>query len=47
MDKCYIDYLNKENNFRETRKTFKNYNLAEKWGRKNLSNFHIDMIKYY
>jgi len=44
----YILYLNSKDNFRETKKTFKGENadqLAIKWGKKNLPNFHIDMLR--
>lgn len=41
----FINYLNKENNFKETTKTFTDYNKAVKWGKTNLDNFNLDMIK--
>lgn len=44
---AYIDYLNKKKGFKQDRKTFKGKNAiqdAEKWGRKNLENYHPDMI---
>jgi len=43
---CYIDYLNKKDRFRLTRKEFKDWATAEKWAKDNLSNFHPDLIKY-
>lgn len=42
---CYIDYLSKDHNFRQVRKEFSSLVEAMEWGRKNLSNFHIDMVK--
>lgn len=42
---CYIDYLSKAHNFRQVRKEFTSLVEAMEWGRKNLSNFHIDMVK--
>ena len=52
MTKLYIDYLNKDNNFREDRVYFLGATYesalkkATKWGKKNLDNFHIDMINF-
>lgn len=43
---CYIDYLNKKKNFLKDRKFFKSYELAIKWGLKNIENFNRDMIIY-
>jgi hypothetical protein len=46
----YIDYLNKEDHFRQARKTFTGddaYEQAEAWGRQNLENFNLDMIKLW
>ncbi len=45
MKKHYIDYLNKDKNFTTDRKYFSNYTQAIKWGKSNLDNFNIDMIK--
>lgn len=45
-DNLYIDYLSKENNFKETRVYFKTYEQAEQWAKTNLGNFNPDMIKY-
>lgn len=45
--KCYINYLNKDNKFKETRKDFENYEQAKKWANDNLEKFHPDMINYY
>jgi len=44
---CYIDYLDSKNNFRQTRKDFKNYAAARRWGIDNFEKFDIDMIKFY
>ena len=41
----YIEYLNKKKNFQPDREYFKSFEDAEKWGRKNLGNFNIDMIR--
>jgi len=43
----YISFLNKAKGFIEDKKVFtgKNaYENAEKWGKKNLDNFNLDMI---
>ena len=45
-DFLYIDYLNKDNNFRETRQYFDTYEQAEQWAKSKLGNFKPDMIKY-
>ena len=45
---CYISFLNKKKGFAEDKKTFEGadaWNDAVKWGRKNLENFNIDMIR--
>lgn len=41
----YIKFLNKEKNFKEDKKTFSSYGAAERWGKKELPNFNLDMIK--
>jgi hypothetical protein len=46
MEILYIEYLNKEKNFNKDEVQFEIYDEAVKWGRKNLENFLIDMIKY-
>ncbi len=46
-NEVYIDFLNKKKNFKEERKGFKTYELAVKWGKKNLENFIHDMIHLY
>lgn len=43
---CYIEFLNKDKNFKHDKKHFHNYELALKWGKLNFENFNIDMIKY-
>lgn len=48
IEKTYIDYLNKEKNFQQDRKVFHGddaYDQAAQWGRMNLENFNIDMVK--
>lgn len=45
METYYIDYLNAKDNFRPKRIEFNDYKTAIQWGRENLENFHIDMIK--
>ena len=42
----YIEYLNSKNNFKKTKKVFKTFEDAKKWGLKNLENFNIDFIKF-
>lgn len=44
---CYIDYLNKDNNFRETRIEFANEAEAVEWAKENLKKYDRDMIKYH
>ena len=44
--KVYIDWLNKDNNFKRERKEFETYEAAVLWGRENLSNFSTDSINY-
>lgn len=52
MEMYYVEYYNKSKNFAKNKKTFKGnesqqvLNNAINWGRKNLENFNIDMIKY-
>lgn len=49
MENCYIDFLNSKNGFKEERKWFSGPNAFEdavSWGKLNLENFHIDMVKY-
>jgi hypothetical protein len=41
----YIAFLNKAKNFREDRIEFETYEQAINWGRSNISNFNLDMIK--
>lgn len=45
--KCYIKYLNKDKNFKEDKKDFKNYEDAKKWALKNFEKFNPDFINYY
>ena len=44
---CYVDYLNKDNNFRQTRKDFVSYEAAVEWIKENFDRFNPDFIKYY
>lgn len=41
----YIEYLSAKNNFRLTRKEFESEEDAIIWGKENLPNFNLDMIK--
>ena len=47
MMECYIDYMDCENNFQETRKEFKNYDAAYNWMISNFEKWDIDWIKYF
>ena len=45
----YIEYLNKKKGFQKDKKVFNGVNAYEeavKWGRKNLENFNLDMIRF-
>ena len=42
----YIDYLNKDKNFKEDRIFFETYEQAVIWAKDNLERFDRDMIKY-
>ena len=48
---CYIDFLNKDKRYRQDRKEFTGkdfetaYEMASKWGRKNIGNFSNDTIR--
>lgn len=44
---CYIDFLNKDNNFMPERKIFSSYEIAVEWGKKNLENYNQDMIRFF
>jgi hypothetical protein len=44
--KIYIEFLNKKKNFQIDRKYFNTDEEAMAWGRKNLGNFNIDMLRY-
>jgi len=41
----YIEYLNKDKNFRADRIDFNQYDEAVAWAKENLEKFHPDMIK--
>ena len=48
QDICYIEYLNAKKGFRMDHVKFTGenaYDDAEKWGRANLKNFNLDMIR--
>lgn len=42
----YILYLNKDEDFKENKVMFNEHSDAVVWGKKNLDNFSLDMIKY-
>ncbi len=44
---CYIDFLDSKNNFKKTRKDFKNYDSALAWMKQNFEKWDLDMINYY
>ena len=44
-DAFYIEYLNFKDNFKKTKVKFETFEKAKVWGKKNLGNFNIDMIK--
>lgn len=49
MKKTYIEFLNKDKNFKKDRIYFEgedSYTQAVKWGKENLSNFNSDMVFY-
>ena len=49
MNKCYIEYLNASQNFQKDIVYFEGktaYEDAIAWGKTNLDNFNLDMIKY-
>lgn len=46
-DEVYIDYRNKDKNYKTDRKSFKSYDDAVKWARKEFESFNPDMIGYY
>lgn len=43
----YIDFLNKDNRFREERIKFLERQCAVEWGKANLYNYHEDMIGFH
>jgi hypothetical protein len=45
-EKIYIEYLNKSKGFKRDRKYFDSDDQAIKWGKKNLGNFNMDMLRY-
>lgn len=44
--KCYIDFLDSEKNFQQTRKDFETYDDAVAFLRSNFERFDVDMINY-
>ncbi len=46
-DEVYIEYLNKDKGHKNDKKSFKTDAHAITWGKSNIENFNIDMIKYY
>jgi hypothetical protein len=49
MDKYYIEYLNASKNYQKDIIYFEGANAYEDalaWGKANLDNFNLDMIKY-
>jgi len=49
MNKCYIEYLNASQNFQKDIVYFEGATAHEDalaWGKANLNNFNLDMIKY-
>jgi hypothetical protein len=44
--KVYIEFLNKDNDFKKEVKTFDTLEDAVKWGRLTLESFTMDMIKF-
>jgi hypothetical protein len=43
-EQVYIEFLNKNKNFKKDKKYFDTYDKAENWGKNELDNFHPDMI---
>lgn len=41
----YIEYLNKDKNYKRDRKYFDTFEDAVQWGRYNFENFNLDMIR--
>lgn len=47
LNTVYIDYLNKDKNFRQDTISFETYEDAIAWAKENFEQFDPDMIKYY
>ena len=45
-EKVYIEFLNKDKNFKKDKKYFNSYDLAVKWAKSNIEKFNSDMIKF-
>jgi hypothetical protein len=46
MNRFFIEYMNKNKNFKIDIIYFDNYENAKIWGKNNLDNFNLDLIKY-
>ena len=44
---CYINYLDKDNKFKPTKKDFQSYEAAYKWMQKTFDTPNRDFINYY
>lgn len=47
INEVFIEFLNKDKGFSKDRIDFPTYQHAISWGRKELENFNLDMIKFY
>ena len=45
-DEVYIEFLNKEKNFKKDKKYFKTYNDAVNFGKSEIERFKVDMVKF-
>jgi hypothetical protein len=46
MEKIYIEYLNKDKNFKVDKIYFESYEKAKIWALENLEKFNPDMINF-
>jgi len=44
--KCYINYLDSKNNFKQTRKEFNSYEEAVSFLKSTFEKYNLDMINY-
>lgn len=44
-ERFFIEFLNKDKNFKEDKKIFDEFDAAVNWGKSNLDNFNSDMIR--